>query len=94
MSDFQIEERTVADICQRNDIAFLGVFGSFARGDATAESDIDLLVRFARPKSLLDYFGVDRQAVWLTAQRDVPVLRTAVEQILRDLPPTEQRDDH
>jgi len=43
----------VIDICRRNDVAMLGVFGSAARGEATEQSDVDLLVRFSKQKSLL-----------------------------------------
>jgi len=43
----------VIEICRRNDVAMLGVFGSVARGEATVQSDIDLLVRFSKQKSLL-----------------------------------------
>jgi predicted nucleotidyltransferase len=35
-----INREQVADICARNDIAFLGLFGSFARGEATRRSDV------------------------------------------------------
>jgi len=41
------------EICRENDVGKVGVFGSVARGEATAESDIDLLVYFSKPKSLL-----------------------------------------
>jgi len=44
------DQEKIIDICRRNDISFCALFGSFARGEATAESDIDLLVRFATPK--------------------------------------------
>jgi uncharacterized protein len=44
------EKEKIIEICERNDIEFCAVFGSFARGDATNESDIDLLVRFSKPK--------------------------------------------
>ncbi len=44
------EKEKIVEICERNDIEFCAVFGSFARGEATAESDIDLLVRFSKPK--------------------------------------------
>lgn len=47
-------------ICKRNDIVFLGVFGSFARGETTKNSDVDLLVRFSKPKSLLDHVRIER----------------------------------
>ncbi|MBI3763610.1 MAG: nucleotidyltransferase family protein [Chloroflexi bacterium] len=41
------------EICRKNDVAMIGVFGSVARGQATPHSDIDLLVRFSKQKSLL-----------------------------------------
>lgn len=43
------EKEKIVEICERNDIEFCAVFGSFARGEATEESDIDLLVRFSKP---------------------------------------------
>lgn len=43
----------VIDICRKNDVAMIGIFGSAARGEATEQSDIDLLVRFSKQKSLL-----------------------------------------
>ncbi len=46
------EKEKIVEICERNDIEFCAVFGSFARGEATAESDIDLLVRFSKPKGI------------------------------------------
>jgi uncharacterized protein len=44
------EKEKIVEICERNDIEFCAVFGSFARGEATKDSDIDLLVRFSKPK--------------------------------------------
>ncbi|MBL8181563.1 MAG: nucleotidyltransferase family protein [Blastocatellia bacterium] len=44
------EREKIAEICRRNDISFCGLFGSFARGEGNSESDIDLLVRFSKPK--------------------------------------------
>ena len=44
------EKEKIAEICRRNDISFCALFGSFARGEGDSESDIDLLVRFSRPK--------------------------------------------
>ena len=43
------EKEKIVKICERNDIEFCALFGSFARGEANEESDIDLLVRFAKP---------------------------------------------
>ena len=43
------EKEKIVEICERNDIEFCAVFGSFARGKADETSDIDLLVRFSKP---------------------------------------------
>ncbi len=39
----------------------VALFGSFARGDASAASDVDLLVEFARPVGLLHFVRVKRR---------------------------------
>ena len=36
------------------------LFGSHARGDHRPESDVDILARFARGKSLLDLVAIER----------------------------------
>jgi uncharacterized protein len=49
------------DICRQNDVAMVGIFGSMARGEAKATSDIDLLVRFSTRKSLLSVVRLERE---------------------------------
>lgn len=44
------EREKIIEICRQNDIEYCALFGSFARGEASKESDIDLLVRFSKPK--------------------------------------------
>lgn len=44
------EKEKIIEICKRNDIEYCALFGSFARGEADENSDIDLLVRFSKPK--------------------------------------------
>lgn len=56
-----IDLAAIVDICEKNNVAFLGVFGSYARGESTPDSDIDLLVRFAQPKSLLALVRIERE---------------------------------
>lgn len=41
-------------VLKTNAVEFAGLFGSCARGDASEKSDVDLLIRFAAPKTLLD----------------------------------------
>jgi len=44
----------IMPLLKEGDVDFAGVFGSYARGDANEKSDIDLLIRFSKQKSLLD----------------------------------------
>jgi predicted nucleotidyltransferase len=37
----------------------IAIFGSYARGEAGNRSDIDILVRFARPKSLIQLVQIE-----------------------------------
>ncbi len=48
------------EICKENDIVFMAIFGSILRDDFRDDSDVDLLVRFSRPKSLLDLVRIER----------------------------------
>ncbi len=44
----------IVPILKAHDVRRSALFGSFARGEETAESDIDLLIEFKGKKSLLD----------------------------------------
>jgi hypothetical protein len=57
----QIDQNKLIEICRLNDAVFLAVFGSSARADADAESDVDLLIRFSKRKSLLDLVRIERE---------------------------------
>ncbi len=59
---------TVADIgheisplLARHHVAFAGVFGSMARGEAGEASDVDLLVRFSTSKTLFQAVALQRE---------------------------------
>ena len=43
---------------RRHSITRAGVFGSIARGQATPESDVDILIELDRQASLLDFIGI------------------------------------
>ena len=61
MTAHEIETAKLVDVCRANDATMVGIFGSFARGEATAESDVDVLVRFRRPKSLVVIVRSERE---------------------------------
>ena len=46
-------------LAQRYGVAVAGIFGSYVRGEARPESDLDLLVEFLRPVSLLELVGAE-----------------------------------
>jgi len=68
----------IAEICRRYPVRSLRIFGSVARGTAQRSSDVDVLVEFAEPVSLLDLVRLERE--WMTAKRDVPGLKQVVGQ--------------
>ena len=45
-------QKKLKRFCQDNDIAYLGLFGSYARGEQTEKSDIDLLYKFKKNKKI------------------------------------------
>lgn len=51
------DKAKIIEICKRSPISYCAVFGSFARGEATEESDIDLLVRLSKPTGWA-FFGI------------------------------------
>ena len=53
-------ERVIA-ICGKYHVATISLFGSMARDEATEASDIDLLVSFSRPVSLLQLVTLERE---------------------------------
>ena len=50
--------RKVASPMARRGVVRASVFGSVARGEATAESDVDFLVEFERGRTLVDLSGL------------------------------------
>ena len=43
---------------RRHSITRAGIFGSIARGEATPESDVDILIELGGQASLLDFIGI------------------------------------
>jgi len=49
------------DLRQRWPIRSLALFGSMVRGEATSESDVDLLVEFNEPVPLFSFFTLEQE---------------------------------
>jgi predicted nucleotidyltransferase len=48
----------LADFCQKNQVSYLGLFGSFARGEEKKESDVDILIDFEDIKSFFEMASI------------------------------------
>jgi|SRR5208282_2732748 len=56
-------EVKLEEICKRNDVIFLAVFGSFVRGEQNKKSDVDIAIEFdkSKHKTLLDLVGLEEE---------------------------------
>jgi len=61
IASFPFDAERLIDVCRQNDVTKVGVFGSMARGESTAASDVDLLVEFSKRKSLLALVALERK---------------------------------
>ena len=51
----------IVKILKKNDVVKAGIFGSYARGEQTKKSDIDILIKFKGRKSMFDLVRVERE---------------------------------
>lgn len=84
MNHLPIDIDKVEEICRQNDVAMLGIFGSVVRGEATEESDLDLLVAFSRRKSLLSLVALERQLAGALGRKVDLLTEAALSPYLRE----------
>ena len=51
-------QQGLIQIALDHNISYLALFGSFARGTGTLDSDVDIAVRFVEPIDLLEFVGI------------------------------------
>jgi hypothetical protein len=61
MAQLNLQKKQIVTICGKYHVATISLFGSMARNEATEASDIDLLVSFSRPVSLLQMVALERE---------------------------------
>ena len=84
MIKLPFESQKLIDICRKNDVTRIGIFGSFVRGEATDQSDIDVLVAFACPKSLLAFVALERDLSAALGRKVDLLTEAAISPYLRD----------
>ena len=76
MTDVSFIRRNIQPIAKRYGLHRIYLFGSYAKGSADEESDVDLLIEKGKPLSLLQLSGF-RQDVMDALGIDVDVVTTA-----------------
>jgi hypothetical protein len=71
------------EICRKNDVVMLGVFGSVARGEDTDSSDVDLLVRLGKPMGL-EFFALEYEFEEALGRKVDLVTEASLSKYIRD----------
>ena len=96
--NIQIPHHQLNTLCKKNAITFLGLFGSYARNEATQDSDIDLLVDFNQTKSLFELARIKFSLEKIFNNEVDLVLRNSLKEklkpyILKDLQTLYEKND-
>lgn len=62
----------------------LGVFGSFARGDANSSSDIDILVEFSSPIGFFDFIRLENFLSQVLNKKVDLISKPALKPLIKD----------
>jgi predicted nucleotidyltransferase len=84
MISYPFNVTRLIDICRQNDVSMVGVFGSMARGKVTKKSDIDLIVRFSKRKSLLTIVRLERELTSALGRKVDLLTEAAISPYLRE----------
>ena len=79
------DQEKIINICRNNDVSMIGIFGSTVRGEASESSDIDLLVKLSKPKSLLSLIKLERNLSEAVGQKVDLVTEGAISPYLKKI---------
>lgn len=76
--------KQITPTLKKHDVIRAAIFGSYARGDQTSKSDIDLMIEFSGRKSLFDLVGLQLDLEDKTGKKfDVSTFK-AINPLIRD----------
>jgi len=86
MNDDRIDEikNMLIKVLKKHGVKKAALFGSIVRGEATEESDIDLLIEFEGRKSLLDLAGLQLELQELLRRRVDVLTYKSLHPLLKD----------
>ena len=84
MNKLQQTSKVILPLLRKYGVVKAGIFGSFARGETTKKSDIDILVQFKGRKSLFDLVRLERE-LKSTLKKEVDLLTyNSIHPLLKD----------
>lgn len=63
---------------QEYNISYLGIFGSYIRGEQKEDSDLDILVEFSKEPDLLEFIGLKQELSEILGVEVNLVMKTAL----------------
>jgi uncharacterized protein len=82
--DILVALRNAKPLLDSFGVAHVSLFGSFARDEAREDSDVDVLVEFARPIGMFDFARLQRELSEQIARKVELVTPAALKPQLRD----------
>lgn len=83
------QEQLIKEVTGRYNPSLVGVFGSYARGEQKAQSDLDLLIDFNYRMNLLDLIGLEQE---LTEKLGIKVDLITVKSMHQSVKPFIEKD--
>lgn len=77
-------KNSLPDLVKNYQVKRLGIFGSVARGEDKAKSDIDILVSFTSPPGLFEFIRLEDYLSDLLNRKVDLVTKKAIKPIIRD----------
>mgnify|MGYP002409243557 FL=1 len=84
MKSIRSKEKDIVRLCKAKPVTFLGVFGSYARGEQTQASDIDLLIDYTKEMTYFDMCDFREDLEVLLEKRIDLVPHKTLKAIIRD----------
>ncbi len=84
-----IDKNQLQFVCNKENIVYLGLFGSYARNEEQEKSDVDVLVDFSEVKSFFELAGVQNELESIFKRKIDLVLK---KNIKTDLKPYIEKD--
>ncbi len=88
----KVDKRKLVSLCQEYNVTSLKIFGSIARGEEKVNSDIDILVKFENPISLLKLIQLEQKLSELFARKVDLVTEQALSPYIRSAILTNARE--